>query len=160
MLARPYYPLVIAAVVAAVISLVSPAALAATVSVPGNFATIGEAIANASAGDTIYVDSGTYHENLVIGKTLLIIGRGTGGSMPTIGVSSGTGITVAADNVVVQRMRVQGGATGILVKDCSKVNIMECIVTGNKTAGLWTRSSSHLRLNRCVPGGRGGWVLY
>ena len=129
MLARPYIPLMIAVVLA--VALAPAAALAASVSVPGNYTTIGEAIANASPGDTIYVNSGTYHENLVIGKTISLIGRDTGGSIPTISITSDTGITVAADNVVVKGIRVEGGSTGILVKDCSNVNVMECIVTGN-----------------------------
>ncbi|HTY91729.1 MAG TPA: PKD domain-containing protein [Methanocella sp.] len=125
------HPLIIATAVAVALSFSTPAALAATYSVPVDYPTISAAIANASAGDTVSVASGTYHENVVIDKTISLIGRDTGGSMPTIAVTSGTGITVAADSVVVQRLRVQGGATGILVRDCGLVNVMECIVVGN-----------------------------
>lgn len=130
MLHSRHFPIIAMAMVIA-LSLLPQAALAATYSVPADYPTIGAAIANASAGDTISVSSGTYHENLVIDKTINLIGKGPGGNMPTITISSGTAITVAADNVVVQRLRVQGASTGILVKDCGLANIMECIVVGN-----------------------------
>lgn len=130
MLTRRYYPLMIALAVLAALSLLPPA-WAATYAVPGDYPTISAAIANASAGDTINVDSGTYHENIIITKDLRLIGRDTGAGMPTVVVASGTGIEVAADNAIVQRLRVRGGTTGILVKDCGNVNVMECIVTGN-----------------------------
>lgn len=120
----------IALAVLAALSLLPPA-WAATYAVPGDYPTISAAIANASAGDTINVDSGTYHENIIITKDLRLIGRDTGAGMPTVIVASGTGIEVAADNAIVQRLRVRGGTTGILVKDCGNVNVMECIVTGN-----------------------------
>ena len=131
MLAHRHYSPLIAAAFLAAITLMSSAALAATIAVPGDYPTIGAAIANASPGDTVSVGSGTYHENVVVDRTIDLIGHDTGGGMPTIAVSAGTGITVAADNAVVKGLRVQGGVTGILVKDCGSVNVMECIVTGS-----------------------------
>ena len=41
--------------------------------VPDQFATIQEAINNASAGDTIFVRKGTYHENIIVNKSLTLI---------------------------------------------------------------------------------------
>ena len=46
----------------------------ATINVPGDNATITEAINYATSGDTILVAAGTYNENIVINKDLTITG--------------------------------------------------------------------------------------
>jgi parallel beta-helix repeat protein len=43
----------------------------------GNYTTIQEAINNASSGDTIYVWAGIYNENIIINKTITLIGNDT-----------------------------------------------------------------------------------
>jgi hypothetical protein len=106
MLARtsPYTAFCI--VIVATLFFLPPAAMAATYSVPGNFATISQAIANASGGDTITVDSGTYGEHLVIDKRLTLLGRDTGAGRPTI---DALGIEVADDgrDIRLQKARAQ-----------------------------------------------------
>ncbi|MEE9506560.1 MAG: hypothetical protein V3V98_05375, partial [Thermoplasmata archaeon] len=42
---------------------------------PGNYTTIQGAIDNADIGDTVYVFGGTYYENVVINKTLSLVGE-------------------------------------------------------------------------------------
>jgi parallel beta-helix repeat protein len=44
---------------------------------PGNYTKIQEAIDNANPGDTIYVWNGTYHENVIVNKSVTLIGNGT-----------------------------------------------------------------------------------
>ena len=58
-----------------------------TIIVPVNYPTITAAIAGASAGDTIIVQSGTYPENLIINKPLTLIGEN---SANTVVVGTGT----------------------------------------------------------------------
>jgi hypothetical protein len=48
-----------------------------TITVPTNAATISQAIAAASPGDTIMVKSGTYHENLLVDKSVSLVGDGS-----------------------------------------------------------------------------------
>ena len=62
---------------------------------PAIIPTIGAAIANASDGDTITVDSGTYHENVQITKKITLLGHNTGNGWPLIDVASGTGIDIS-----------------------------------------------------------------
>ena len=46
-----------------------------TIIVPDNYSTIQAAIDNASAGDTVFVRSGTYNQNISIGKSINLIGE-------------------------------------------------------------------------------------
>jgi len=48
---------------------------AATINVPGDYPTIQQAIDNASDGDTIIVAAGTYTEQLIINKSIDLIGQ-------------------------------------------------------------------------------------
>ena len=46
-----------------------------TITVPDEYSTIAEAVANASPGDTVFVKNGIYHENVWIDKSLLVVGE-------------------------------------------------------------------------------------
>jgi len=71
-----------ALVSASIALLLAAGAQAATWNVPGDYATIQQAINAASAGDTILVAAGTYHESLSwSGKDLTLQGAGEGASI-------------------------------------------------------------------------------
>jgi parallel beta-helix repeat protein len=74
----------------------------------GNYSTIQHAINNASCGDTVFVYSGIYYENLIIDKSINLIGEnkdstiidgGNSGDVPCIDICS--------DNVIVQGFKIQ-----------------------------------------------------
>jgi len=48
---------------------------AKTITVPDEYPTIQEAIDHANSGDTIYVKAGTYYENIVVTKSLVLMGE-------------------------------------------------------------------------------------
>jgi parallel beta-helix repeat protein len=80
-----------------------------TIIVPVNYPTISAAIANAAAGDTIIVQSGTYYENPIINKPLTLKGENSANTVVVgTGTPNATGkayavgpsvFTVTADNV-------------------------------------------------------------
>ena len=81
--------------------------------VPNDYSTIQEAINNTVDGDTVYVKSGTYHERLVIGKQISLIGEDTnstviGGSEYYLVVEitcdgvTFSGFTIRSDNQAIQ----------------------------------------------------------
>lgn len=96
------------------------------------FSSITYAIGAASAGDTVFIDAGTFDETPVITKALTLDGAGAGSTylQPT----SGTNIlTISASNVTIKEMSLDGGAgvggsgivdgsstalSGIVIDDC------------------------------------------
>src|SRR5688572_9461258 len=81
-------------------------AIAATLDVPGTYATIGEAYGAATVGDEIVVAPGTYTESLVLSRMITIRGDGEGviwtGPGPLVDVESAEvaleGLTLAPES--------------------------------------------------------------
>ena len=71
----------------------------------GDYSTIQAAINNANNGDTIYIWSGTYYENVVVNKTVTIIGNGTGKTFIN-GSRTGDTIIVKSDGVNITGVKV------------------------------------------------------
>jgi parallel beta-helix repeat protein len=108
-----------------------------------NYTTIQEAI-NAPEtldGHTIIVDAGTYYENIVINKTLTIIGEN---KQTTIIDGNGTGNTIyiTASNVNITQFTIQNkGARGIYLFRSKGTNINNNIFT-NVNYGIWLSGST------------------
>ena len=78
---------------------------AATLSVPGGYATIQAAIDAADPGDTISVAAGTYNEQVTINKNVSIIGAG---SDQTIITGGNPAVLLAATGTETQPILLQG----------------------------------------------------
>ncbi len=138
--------------------LVSALAGGATVTVcPSgcDYSSIKAAIFAASPGDVILVQSGRYYEHLNIQKRIVLRGVDSGKGMPIFDATgSGSPITIAADGVVVEGLRLLNGgpdSAGILVlaDDCvirdndasnnyiaiHLVGCKNCTVQGNAASG-------------------------
>ncbi len=122
----------------------APQTLAATLCVnaknPACYATIGAAVSHAVSGDTIQVAPGTYHEDVVIGIPLTLMG---GNSANTIVDATGlaNGIYIdGLDNAGLSGVTVSGFTVqnanfeGILITSASDVTIQGNRVMGNDTS--------------------------
>lgn len=95
-----------------VLGFVPGSAGAATLSVPGDHATIAEAITAASNGDTINVAAGTYSPSttLAVDKELVIAGAGSGSTTIDVGGFNAWGVYISADNVSFSGFTITGDA--------------------------------------------------
>ncbi|MCW8801946.1 MAG: right-handed parallel beta-helix repeat-containing protein, partial [Candidatus Bathyarchaeota archaeon] len=102
-----------------------------TVVVPDDYVSIQEAIDNSLVGGTVYVRSGLYHENLVINKSLSLIGENVDTTIIDGNPAEGyrIPIKIQSDNVSVSGFKVLYGYSGISVGDSNYCNI-----SGNRIA--------------------------
>jgi hypothetical protein len=131
-----------------------------------HFKKIGDAIAAASAGATIAIERGAYAEDLVIGKTLKLVGRCAAevsieeASLTEPGVLTAS----AAKGVVLSGFTVKGHVGGIEVYSGSETTIEDVVVDGAKSFGIIADSSTAtIRRSKIagtvVSGNRGGWGI-
>lgn len=118
---------------------------AGIINVPSDFATIQEAIDASVAGDSILVAIGTYHENIVIDKTICLIGQSPNCTIIE-GDVSGDVVLVKADSVVVKKFTITGAGefnydggcwdAALKIDQSDHCLIESCFLRDNITAGL------------------------
>jgi len=121
-----------------------------------DYATIQEAI-NAPEtldGHTIFVEAGTYYENVFIGKAVSLIGENRETTIID-GSFLGTIITVSAGNVSIRGFTIRNSKLGA-VSPCSDIyayangfNISHNIIT-NSDVGIWLEASSGTISNNTI----------
>lgn len=114
-------------------------AFTARITVPEDYSTIQEAINHANEGDTIYVKAGTYYENVVVNKTLSLIGENRETTFID-GNGTGTGIWVGkhiqrTSNVTIRGLTIRNGEYGMRYENTSNSMITESIIE-NQTCGI------------------------
>ena len=111
-----------------------------------NFLTIQAAIDNSSPGDEIHVDSGTYYENVVVNKALILLGERN--LTTTIdGNGSEMVVEVVANEVVIEGFRIQNGSNGINVTSSYNTLIGNTVLNNSNTGILLYYSSNNNTLN-------------
>ena len=93
--------------------------------VPDDYPTIQEAINAANDGDTIYVRVGTYYENIVVNKSIALIGKSQENAVLD-GNNTGTVICVTSDSVTIANLTVQNAGRDYDV--ICLINVTDCII--------------------------------
>ena len=123
------------------------------------FTTVQDGITGVADGGTVNVTAGTYDESLIVDKTLSIIGVGeTTVIQPAIDEN---GITITADNVSIQNLKVNTSNSApdstdpdynaalpniaVRLEGTSGVSIVNSTIetSGNKAMGIWVGGSSN-----------------
>jgi parallel beta-helix repeat protein len=140
------------------IATVKPAQASRTLTVPGSYSTIQQAIDAAEDGDTILVRKGTYNEQLVINKQVVLNGEDKTNTI-IASANSGAIILVSHDNVEVTGFTVRhdGVGRGYPYWGWSSgkaalhlLNVEHCNIHGNQIVsrgcGIWLYGSNQNRV--------------
>ena len=105
----------ITSILVLVVAFVSPA-LADVLTVGGNdgFPTISAAVTAARDGDQVLILAGTYNENVLVNKRLVLEGSG---STHLVGTGVGSVVTVIADNCMIRGLNIQHGGGDLQSED-------------------------------------------
>lgn len=128
----------------------------------GNHTTIQDAIDNSMDDDTVYVYDGTYYENLVINKSINIVGLDKNSTF-----INGNGnlytILIRSSWVNITRFTIQNSKTGICIigSDYSFNNITDNIISNNwEGIRLYNSSNNKISGNVISDNDNFGVVLY
>lgn len=118
--------------------------------VPDNYPTIQEAINAANDGDTIFVRNGTYYENVVVNKSISLVGENR--STTTIdGSGTGTTVFVTVGPLYINGFTIQnGGSYGIYFSYTAGNTISDNIIMNNGYGIYVSISSGNAILNNVI----------
>jgi nitrous oxidase accessory protein NosD len=98
----------------AMTGIASTASAAATLEVPGGYATIQQAIDAASDGDTVAVAAGTYAERIVVARAISVVGAGR--EETVLSGSGGEAVVLSADGATLSGFTILGQVTAYCAK--------------------------------------------
>ncbi len=97
---------------------------------PGNYTTIQSAIDNATSGDTVFVYNGTYFENVIVNKTLNLLGENRDTTIVN-GGGSGTAIFVSNSNVTIEGFWITGSGSNFFDAGIKLEIVQDCKIENN-----------------------------
>jgi len=119
---------------------------AGIIRVPQDSLTIQGAINAANPGDTIYVDVGTYFENIRLNKSVLLVGKSREGSV-IYGNTTTDVVMVNASDATLVNFTIRNSAmepwTGIRLDHVSNCNVSRNNLTADSPLGLQVVASSY-----------------
>jgi parallel beta-helix repeat protein len=125
---------------------------------PGNYSNIQNAVENATDGDVIFVYSGTYVENLIINKSIQLIGED---KYHTIidGNQKGSTVTIESEFITVENFTITGGGNdydGFIyffragIRVTSSNNIIQNNIIKNNRIGISGVRVTNLTINNNI----------
>jgi nitrous oxidase accessory protein len=146
----------------------TPISQDSVIHVPGDYSTIQAAINAASPGDTISIASSVYYENVIVNKTVKIMGENSTNTIVRGVVANITftpTIEVRADDVEISGITARNGFSGIYLNGSNYCNIHGNILTATAWGGGISLSHSsnntianNVAIDNGVPGDLGGGV--
>jgi len=130
---------------------------------PADYLKIQDAINAANSGDTIFVHSGTYYENVIVNKTVSLIGENKFNTVVD-GNNTGTVVTVTANNVNITEFTFQNGCgewhSGIALSYVEHCNISGNDISNNEFGLLFVyANNSRITNNNMTNNGFGIFLL-
>lgn len=117
--------------------------------VPGDFATIQDALSSVGDGSEIIVAKGTYFEALDLSGRSDVTIRGKGKVVIDVGFASTPCLTLRdCERVDVSKLTFLQGTHGVLVDDCRDVSIARCRIDGS-TTGIAVQDTIGFAIERC-----------
>ncbi len=104
-----------------------------------DYTIIQDAVDIANDGDTVFVYSGYYTENLVINKSISLIGEDKGNT--TIDGSNDVTVGIFSDNVELTGFTIKNGTNGIMINGSSETIIAENTITDTE-CGIYVDNKS------------------
>lgn len=132
---------------------------AGTITVPDNFPTIQGAINHALNGDTIFVRSGTYYEDVVMNKSISLIGENMytttifGGNASSVVLVTSNSATVTG--FTIRNNEMTWDRYGIRLRSVEGCNISINSLTAENYIGILLSTSSHNKIIRNTFTGNG-----
>jgi len=131
----------------------------ATIIVPDDYPTIQQAIYNAADGDIIFVRSGTYNENLVIGKDISLEGENR--ETTVIDGMGSDCIKVGYADVIISGFTIENGSYGIYGYGYRpSLNLSNVTVKNSKYYGIYFYNSRDLTIRNSIIENNGGGIYW
>lgn len=127
------------------------------------YPTIQEAINKANPGDTIFVREGSYYENVIVNKSVRIVGERMGNTIVD-GQYLGDVIKVQASNTFIINLTIQNSGkttvfdSGLSLVRVENITIQNCILRNNNIGVLFERANNSIFSNNIVMDN--GWGFY
>ncbi|MCJ2513534.1 MAG: PKD domain-containing protein, partial [Candidatus Thermoplasmatota archaeon] len=95
-----------------------------------NYTSIQQAIDNANIGDMVYAYNGTYYENIIIDKEIVLTGEDKTNTI--INGNNDNVIHINSDNVKINEFTISNGLNGIYITNSSSCTISSNTIINNK----------------------------
>jgi len=131
------------------------------------FSQVGQAIQAARDGQEVLVEPGVYRENLVIDKSVVVRGAGSGQTLleagtpsPGVRIRGGRDVVVALSGLrLAQSENLRGGSAGcipqpescrngVIVSGNVQADLTDILISGNADTGLWVTEDASVTLTR------------
>ena len=126
---------------------------------PADYNTIQAAVDAASSGDTIYVYNGRYHENIIISKSLTLLGQDEA-NVIIDGDRSGNCIKLSSSDVIVNGFTITNASDSGLYAIYSDLNVGNVTITDNTKSGINFNYGNTFTIRNSTIDGNGGGIIY